>query len=277
MILHHIKIFLDNYIWILSNTEGLSIIVDPGKSLPVIRYIKKNKLYPVCIFLTHYHEDHIGGVEAILKYYPKIKIYGPPGTTYIKNVNFVYEKTIIDIIKYRFSVISTPGHTINDISYYCPPYLFCGDTLFSGGCGKIITGNMKLMFHSLKKIFSLPNNTLICFGHEYTVSNLYFSRYILPEDRIIFNYLKVIQKRLKKNKSIPPGLLENEKKINLFLRTNEFFLKKRIGSEEMNCNEEEFFYILRIMKDNFYYGAKRDRTADLLRAKQALSQLSYSP
>jgi hydroxyacylglutathione hydrolase len=252
MILNHIKILNDNYVWILSNSKGLSIIIDPVDAVPIIRYIKKHHYYPISILLTHYHQDHIGGMQELLDCYPKLKIYGPPKNIDInKNINFVYENEIINIMEYNFFIISTPGHTKNDISYYFPPYLFCGDTLFSGGCGRIITGDIPSMFHSLKKISFLPNNTLICCGHEYTLSNLKFARYIFPEDKMISKYYEKIKIILKKKKSSLPNTLIHEKKINLFLRTKEVFLKKRMGLRDMKYNEEECFSRLRKIKDNF--------------------------
>lgn len=251
MILNYIKIFNDNYVWILSNTKGLSIIIDPGDAAPIIKYIKKNNYYPVSILLTHYHQDHIGGIQKLLDLYPKLKIYGPVKNVDInKNINFIYENEIINIMEYHFFVISTPGHTKNDVSYYCPPYLFCGDTLFSGGCGRIVTGDITSMFHSLKKISFLPNDTLICCGHEYTLSNLKFAKHILPEDKIISQYYEKIKIILNKKEPSLPTILIHEKKINLFLRTEEVFLKKRMGLRNIDYNEEECFSRLRKMKDN---------------------------
>lgn len=252
MILNFIKILHDNYVWLLTNNKGLSIIIDPGDASPIIKYINKKNYHPVSILLTHYHKDHFEGTLELLKKYPKIKVYGPPKKNNInKNINFVYDNEIIHISKYRFLIISTPGHTKHDVSYYFPPYLFCGDTLFSGGCGKIISGYSTLMFNSLKKISFFPNDTLICCGHEYTLSNLKFARYILPKDNKILKYYIKIKKMIKKNKSSLPSLLITEKKINVFLRTNEFLLKKRVGLKEINKNEEKCFSMLRNMKDNF--------------------------
>ncbi|WP_343377781.1 hydroxyacylglutathione hydrolase [Buchnera aphidicola (Formosaphis micheliae)] len=253
--LSYINAINDNYIWILNNEKGFIIIIDPGDSASVIKTIKIKNYKPKYILLTHYHKDHTAGVESILNNYPNIKVYGPKiknNKTYI--INIEQKDQYIYIMQYKFLVIMTPGHTENCISYYLSPYLFCGDTLFSGGCGRVFTKDYNLMLNSLKKISKFPNDTLICCGHDNTVNNLMFSKSVFPKDSTILFYEKKIKKLIKKSKSTLPSKLQDEKKHNLFLRTTEVNLQKKLlfkNNDLTKINEINFFYQLRRMKDRF--------------------------
>ncbi|AEH39745.1 probable hydroxyacylglutathione hydrolase [Buchnera aphidicola (Cinara tujafilina)] len=172
-----IKALQDNYIWILQDRHKKCIIIDPGDAKKVINIIIKKKLVPKIILITHYHKDHIQGIKKLLIQYSNKKIYGPQFIN--KKYFFVtpcFSFTKLYLLKHIFIVLHTPGHTNHDISYFISPFLFCGDILFSGGCGKVLTGKYKDMFNSISLINFLPNNTKICSGHEYTLKNLLFSK-----------------------------------------------------------------------------------------------------
>lgn len=255
MILTNIFALKDNYIWILYNKSNSCIIIDPGISNLVIKKISEKKLNPKAILITHYHKDHIDGVNEILKKYPKITVFGPKNTKNYNIHKIVKGGDKINLLANDIDVISTPGHTLNHISYYLKPYLFCGDTIFSAGCGRVFKNNYLNMYHSIQLIRLFPGNTILCCSHEYTLSNLIFSMNFLPKDHNIKRYYKKVQKKIFLKKNIFPFYLYNERKINIFLRTDDFYLKKWIGFQK-NKDSFEMFCYLRKSKDLF--GAKRD-------------------
>ncbi|QFQ32425.1 hydroxyacylglutathione hydrolase [Buchnera aphidicola (Aphis fabae)] len=255
MILTNVLALKDNYIWILYDKNNSCIIVDPGESNLVIKTIIQKKLNPQAILITHYHRDHVDGVKNIVKKYPKIIVFGPK-----KEKNYSIHQIVkggdkIHLLENDIDVISTPGHTLNHISYYLKPYFFCGDTMFSAGCGRVFQDNYLSMYYSIQLINSFPDDTILCCSHEYTLSNLIFSMNFLPEDNNLKHYYRKVQKKIFLKKNIFPFYLYNEKKINIFLRTDDFILKKMMGFKK-NKDSFEIFCYLRKNKDLF--GAKRD-------------------
>lgn len=246
-----IPAFQDNYIWVLTNDEGRCIIVDPGEAEPVLNAIEDNQWQPEAILLTHHHRDHVGGVAALRAKFPHLEVYGPAETQDKGVTHVVEDGEKIVILMLEFSVIATPGHTSGHISFFSFPYLFCGDTMFSGGCGRLFEGTPTQMYQSFQKINALPDDTLICCAHEYTLANMKFSRHILPEDRAIEDYyLKVKELRAKQQNTLPVTL-KNERKTNLFLRTNDIDLINKINEETNMQQPEDRFAWLRAKKDVF--------------------------
>lgn len=250
MELNQIKSLKDNYIWILID-QNKCIIIDPGSFEPVNSFLKKKNIIPIGILITHHHSDHLNGVNQLKEKYNKIEIFGPSEIKKIKKISFIKNKDHIVIDKFCFSVFSTPGHTKKHVIYYHKPYLFCGDTLFSGGCGRIFEGTNREMYNSVKLIKNFPKKTLICPAHEYTLKNMIFSKNILPNDKNIEKYIKKIKKKIKKNKSTLPSSIEKEKKINIFLRTQEYKIKKTLGYLNTNNSSYKTFKKIRKMKDEF--------------------------
>ncbi|QIQ41835.1 MAG: hydroxyacylglutathione hydrolase [Buchnera aphidicola (Microlophium carnosum)] len=248
MILKKIPILLDNYVWILYDIRGFCIIIDPGLSKPIIQEIKKKKWFPVAILLTHDHIDHTGGVKKIIEYFPKITVFGPNETRRHGVDKIVTEGDKLLILDKTFYVFFTPGHTQGHVAYYSNPYIFCGDTLFSGGCGRVYNNKYLEMYNSIKIISSLPDNTLLCCSHEYTLSNLKFSMFFLPNDNFIKLYFEQIKIHLKLGRSSLPSSIFFEKRINLFLRTNEDRIKKAMRLKS-SCTAFEVFVRLRLKKD----------------------------
>ena len=241
MRIFHIPAYTDNYIWVLQSGSDISVI-DPGDASPVIKLINTNKLNLVDILLTHHHFDHVGGTLELKKQIDG-KVYGPAGN--IEGIDIhVSESDIVKTLDYEFSVLETPGHTLDHIAYVEKQknLVFCGDTLFSGGCGRVFEGTFEQMHNSIQKLNQLNPKTLIYCAHEYTQSNL---KFVLSEiaDEFIEDYLKKISAcRLKGDISIPTTL-ELERKINPFLLDI-------VPADLKSLSKLEQFTELRTRKDN---------------------------
>jgi len=215
MRIFHIPAYTDNYIWVIQSGSDISVI-DPGDASPVKELISTNNLNLVDILLTHHHFDHVGGTLE-LKGQIDGKVYGPVGN--IEGIDIhVTENDKVQTLDYEFSVLETPGHTLDHIAYVerQKNLVFCGDTLFSAGCGRVFEGTFEQMHNSIQKLNQLVPETMIYCAHEYTESNL---KFVLSEiqDKFIEGYFKKISsKRLTGDISIPTTL-ELERKINPFL------------------------------------------------------------
>ncbi|MEQ9861047.1 hydroxyacylglutathione hydrolase [Pectobacterium cacticida] len=241
----------DNYIWLLCNKDNRCVIVDPGEGVPVLNALEQHSLTPEAILLTHHHSDHVGGIGKILKHYPYLPIFGPKETAKCGATELIGEGDIVPLLNSEFSVIAVPGHTLGHVAYYNAPFLFCGDTLFSAGCGRTFEGTAKQLFDSIQKIAKLPDDTVICCAHEYTLSNLKFSNAIWPEDPSISAYLHKISQIREKSQPSLPTTLGLERKINLFLRCHEYDLKRKLSIGPENIEDWQAFERLRSKKDHF--------------------------
>ncbi|WP_310733601.1 MULTISPECIES: hydroxyacylglutathione hydrolase [unclassified Colwellia] len=228
-----IPAFTDNYFWAITShevnvTDNKTLkpiaLVDPGDAKPCITYLEENNLQLCAILITHHHADHTGGV-AELKSYCKNKnwpltVYAPENEK-ITNVDVrVVAKQIIDIpaLETSFEVIDLAGHTLDHIGYYTGDAVFCGDTLFSGGCGRIFEGSPKQMLSALTRLTDLPDRTHVYCAHEYTLANLKFALAVEPNNaELVHYYNQVVERRAKNIPTIPSSILL-EKKINPFLR-----------------------------------------------------------
>ncbi len=251
MNLNSIPAFQDNYIWVLSNDDGHCVIVDPGEAAPVLKAIEENQWQPQAILLTHHHHDHVGGVKELRQRFPDVVVYGPEETQDKGATECVVEGDKLTLLGYEFSVFATPGHTLGHVSYYTIPYLFCGDTLFSGGCGRLFEGTADQMYQSFQKINALPPETVICCAHEYTLANMKFAQHILPNDPAIEDYLNKVKQLRTKGQTTLPVTLENERRINVFLRTEDPDLISVIGKETKLQQPNTRFAWLRSKKDAF--------------------------
>ena len=251
MNLNSIPAFQDNYIWVLSEDDGRCLIVDPGEAAPVLRAIEEHQWQPEAILLTHHHNDHVGGVQALRDAFPDVVVYGPAETQHKGTTQVVAEGDTVTVLGHDFSVFATPGHTLGHICFFSFPYLFCGDTLFSGGCGRLFEGTATQMYQSFCKINALPDDTLICCAHEYTLGNMKFAVSVLPEDAEVQEYYKKVSELRAKNEKTLPVILKNERKINLFLRTEDADLIEVINQEKVLQHPEERFAWLRAKKDAF--------------------------
>ena len=218
-----IKVLNDNVIWLWIKNKS-AVVIDPAVSEPVIKYLNENNLNLEVILQTHHHADHIGGTEALIKKWPSTKVIASK-----KDINRIPFQNLsvkdgdkLNILDKEVLIIEVLGHTSSHIAFYLPckknPVLFIGDTLFSGGCGRIFEGSYEQMYASLEKIKLLPMNTQIYCAHEYTRSNLYWALSLKPEDKDIKNKLSQVEKKIALKKLTIPFKLDEEMKINLFLR-----------------------------------------------------------
>ncbi|WP_145588236.1 hydroxyacylglutathione hydrolase [Yersinia aldovae] len=246
-----IPAFQDNYIWLLADSQKQCVIVDPGESAPVLAALSQDQYLPQAILLTHHHNDHVGGVADLCRHFPNIPVYGPQETADKGATEIVKGGDSLTINGRNHTIIAVPGHTLGHIAYYSKPYLFCGDTLFSAGCGRLFEGTPEQMYASIQQLAQLPDDTLICSAHEYTLANLKFARFILPSDQYIATYQQQIMQLRAKNQPSLPVKLQIERKINVFLRCDDIDLQRKIGVMSPPDSLVSVFSELRAQKDRF--------------------------
>jgi len=256
MNIQSIKAFNDNYIWLISTNEG-NLVIDPGESTPVLDFLTSNSIELTDILLTHHHYDHVGGVTELKKSITG-KVIGPNNLNIEGIDQKVSEGTLVNSCGLNFRVIEIPGHTLDHIAYFSDddkePLLFCGDTLFSAGCGRVFEGTFQQMYESIMRIKSLPINTLIYCGHEYTLANLKFALQVEPKNSDIKNHIKFCKEVLQNNQATLPSSLQLELKINPFLRCDDDELRESISHKydsSKSIDDSSVFEYLRKWKDSF--------------------------
>ena len=257
-----IPAFNDNYIWALTSaikSNNQLVLVDPGDSDVCIAYIESHHLQLSAILITHHHPDHVGGIEALLAYakdknWP-LTVYGPknekiPHCDVLLSENDTVALTCIDT---SFKVLELAGHTLGHIAYSNEDVLFCGDTLFSGGCGRVFEGTYLQMYNALNKLAELPDNTLVYCAHEYTQANLTFALVVDKENEALIKYAKQVDLLRTQHKATIPTSIGLEKKINPFLRchTNSVQLSAQQFDNKSKTTPLDTFAIIRRWKDKF--------------------------
>ncbi|MFT5603542.1 MAG: hydroxyacylglutathione hydrolase [Paracoccaceae bacterium] len=217
-----ISAFSDNYIWCLYNDAGDAVLVDPGDAVPVEAFLASRALVLSGILITHHHFDHVGGLEQLLQK-RSIPVFGPPESAPQIN-QALADGDHAQLLGIDFEVLSVPGHTLDHIAYLAkaesPPLLFCGDTLFAGGCGRLFEGTPEQMHHSLSKLQSLPAATQMYCAHEYTLANLRFAQAVEPDNIALAERLAADTARRDKNIPTVPSTIALERATNPFLRSH---------------------------------------------------------
>ena len=255
-----IKAFYDNYLWLFQRPESHDcVIVDPGDAEPVLQFLRENRLNLVAIFITHHHADHTGGIEKLLKEYD-IPVYGPDSANIPTISHPVKEGSQIKMFGETFEVIEIPGHTLDHIAYYTPgnkdeeqPVLFCGDTLFAGGCGRVFEGTHPMMYKSLQKLAQLPPETRVFCAHEYTMANLDFAIAVTPENDTLKKRIQRDRDKREHDQPTVPSSIKVELATNPFLRCEdpEIIAAAQRHSGRSSHRPDDVFAAIRSWKDFF--------------------------
>ncbi|HVR81397.1 MAG TPA: hydroxyacylglutathione hydrolase [Luteimonas sp.] len=249
--------FADNYIWTLSADDGRAVIVDPGEAAPVLA-AAANGLRPVAILLTHHHHDHIGGTGALLARWPELPVFAPQDDRIEISCTRVRDGDRVEVDGWRFETLAVPGHTVSHVAFFSDNVgghgvLFCGDTLFSLGCGRLFEGTPAQMLASLERLAALPAAMKVCCGHEYTLANAAFARVVDPDNPALRRRTQDATAMRQNGLPSLPSTLAEEIAANPFLRVDTAAIHEsiavRLGHEPQD--RIETFAELRRWKDGF--------------------------
>ncbi len=251
----HVRAFEDNYIWLVrGQSADRVVIVDPGDAAPVLDALATQRLTPVAILCTHHHGDHVGGVGELLARY-NVPVYGPaqehiPALTHRVRGG---ERVRLDALGLEFDVLDVPGHTAGHIAYYGANLLFCGDTLFSAGCGRLFEGTAAQLHDSLARLAALPPDTAVYCGHEYTATNLRFALTVEPDNADARRHQERVRELRARNEPTLPSTIGRERRINPFLRSAEPRVRRAVAAwaGREPASDTETFALLRRWKDGF--------------------------
>lgn len=247
--------FQDNYLWLIH--DGVhAAVVDPGDAAPIVAALDLHRLSLVAILLTHHHADHVGGVPALLERF-NVSVFGPRREAIPQVTQALGEGDTATIpeLQLTLAVLDVPGHTRGHIAYFAsgPQWLFCGDTLFAGGCGRLFEGTPEQMAASLGKLAALPDATQVYCAHEYTLSNLRFAREVEPGNAALAERMLIEQARRERGEPTVPSSIALEKATNPFLRFREPAIADRlIASGHLSSREPiAAFAALRQWKNSY--------------------------
>jgi hydroxyacylglutathione hydrolase len=243
----------DNYIWLVADDEGNAFVVDPGEAAPVEAALKERGWRLTAILLTHHHNDHIGGVSDLVRHHD-VEVYAPADPR-IQPKNQIVEDGdtfTLDAPKASFKVIAVPGHTTSHIAYHGEGFLFCGDTLFSVGCGRLFEGTPEQMLASLDRFSDLPPETLVCCAHEYTASNIRFALSVDPDNGALRHRRDEVARLRQEGRPSVPTRLADEFATNPFLRVDSEAIARWLQVQgQDHATRTERFAALRRAKDTF--------------------------
>jgi len=248
-----IPAFQDNYIWLMRN-QRYAAAVDPGDAVPVLAYLRREKLELTAILNTHHHADHVGGNAGLLREF-RVPVYGPRNESIPLLTYRLVEGDHVSLpsLGLDFKVLDIPGHTSGHIAYYGANLLFCGDTLFACGCGKLFEGTAQQMYASLQKLSSLPDATLVYCGHEYTLANIRFAKAADPANAALLKLETTVRGLRELGMPTLPSDIGLEKATNPFLRCNhpEIVQAASRAAGKKLTDPESVFAAIREWKNNF--------------------------
>ena len=259
--IQQIPAFDDNYLWLIHDSQN-AIIVDPGDAVPVQAYLNQHRLTLCGVLITHHHPDHIGGVDQLLRDAPQpIPVFGPRAEQRARIPTITQgradrDPVFIPELELTFQVLEVPGHTSTHIAYYCAQLssVFCGDTLFAGGCGRLFEGSPTQMLSSLNKIAALPADTRIYCAHEYTLANLRFAVAVEPHNTALQTRYQQVTAERAQGISTVPSLLGLELRTNPFLRSDSNDIIKTLQTQHKLAGASDpvsVFTAVREWKNNF--------------------------
>lgn len=250
--IHAIPAFADNYIWLIEFGEQQAAVIDPGDGQLVLEALQQRGLSLAAILITHHHWDHVGGIETLLNQH-KVPVYGPhlddiPGLSHP-----CHNGDQVQLGELQLEVMEVPGHTRGHLAYYGHQSLFCGDTLFAAGCGRLMGGSVEQMHASLKRIAALSPETMIYCAHEYTLANLRFAQAVEPGNPAVNQRLANEQRRRDQGLATVPSPLALELETNPFLRCHDAGIvqaAEQFAGHKID-QESDVFGTLRFWKDGF--------------------------
>ena len=251
-----VRAFSDNYIWLIDSPQapGRSVAVDPGDAAPVIAELQRSGLSLAAILLTHHHPDHIGGVPELLRRWA-VPVIGPDDARIAQRTLTVDESRRCDLpdLGLSFEILQVPGHTLSHIALWGHGALFCGDTLFSAGCGRMFEGTPTQMNASLNKLRALPPDTRVYCGHEYTAANLRFALTVDPRNTEALKYQAEVERVRAQDRPSLPSTLALEIRVNPFLRCDDPTVAAAAAAHAGKPLRDaaEVFGVLRAWKDQF--------------------------
>lgn len=251
-----IPAFNDNYIWALqSEPAGPVAVVDPGDAAPVQAWLEQRGVTLEAILITHHHQDHTGGAEALREQF-HVPVYGPLESPFKGITHPLRQNSEIRLLGQRLQIRAVPGHTLDHISYFQPeeqPQLFCGDTLFLAGCGRLFEGSARQMLEAMQYFAALPEHTLVYCAHEYSLANLAFAAAVEPNNADIRRVTAACEAQRQRGEPTLPSNIGQESRINPFMRTAEVAViraaEHHVGRDLIN--EVEVLAALRQWKNHF--------------------------
>jgi hydroxyacylglutathione hydrolase len=251
-----VRAFSDNYIWLIDapRARGRVVVVDPGDAVPVIAELQRSGASLAAILLTHHHPDHIGGVPDLLRH-REVPVIGPDDTRIAQRTRTVHDGERCDLpdLGLTFQTLQVPGHTLSHVAFWGHGAVFCGDTLFSAGCGRMFEGTPTQMNASLNKLRNLPPNTRVFCGHEYTAANLRFALTVDPSNSAALEYRSRVTEVRASGDPTLPSTMELENRVNPFLRCDDPIVATAAAAHAGKSLKDaaEVFGVLRAWKDQF--------------------------
>ncbi len=257
LIIKPIRAFSDNYIWVLAAASSdLVAVVDPGDARPVLEWLQRSGKHLGAIMITHFHSDHTGGIAGLLEAFPEIPVYGPAREQIAGITHRLSEGDEVELgfLSAAFSVLDVPGHTAGHIAYLGHDVLFCGDTVFAAGCGRVFTGTFEQLANSLLRISRLPPETRLYCAHEYTLDNIGFAKWVEADNPALLQRESEVLAKAEKGIPTVPSTLAIELETNPFLRLTEQTVVAAAQQHmaELSDDPVAVFTALRQWKDREY-------------------------
>jgi hydroxyacylglutathione hydrolase len=252
-----VRAFSDNYIWLIESprTPGRVVAVDPGDAAPVVADLRRSGASLAAILLTHHHADHIGGVQVLTGLLGSVPVIGPDDARIPLRTQTVRDTERCDLpeLGLSFETLAVPGHTLSHVAFWGHGALFCGDTLFSAGCGRMFEGTPTQMNASLNRLRDLPPETRMFCGHEYTAANLRFALTVDPGNQTALDYRDAVERTRAADAPTLPSPLSLEIQINPFLRCDTAAIRAAAETHAGRSlpEESDVFAVLRAWKDNY--------------------------